>query len=308
MPTPMLRRLKDIQNKPTILKHLVDDWLIDNLNVPMKYGEEGIAVVAGLLREGTVRKKTVFSPSNAIACSRAQVLDKLKYRPVVPSDPQLLSIFEDGIWRHMKWQLIFNAMGLVESIEQFNSLGYLNYGGSTDLILNIPHEGSTKRVIVDIKGANSFKWSEINMSGEPVFAHKIQVQIYMLINKIDMAILWYENKNTNEICEVVVHEDKELQRQAVRRQRYMKKFVLLEGMPKEECDIDNADKVFQQCPQRINCQRLPVHGVVKGQLQKIGNPRKGKDSTRHRQLPLKKYKGRLADRVRHTEKSQDWVF
>lgn len=297
--TPMLDYLKRAKTSDDWLVPLVEEWLVENGDVINDYSEAEYEFLKKLLVEGTTRDKSVFSPSGATTCRRAQVIDKI-VRPVrMETNPRLLAIFDDGYWRHMRWQMLFNKMGLAESAEQFDSKGDLDYGGSTDLILNIPEHG---RVIVDIKGANASRWNNIANSRKPLFAHFIQVQIYMYITGIRTAILWYENKNTNEICEIRVRRDKDVHARAKRRQKFMQRYVEAEAFPREECSVgDDKDSQFTQCRMRSLCQKLPVHLVQKGGVLKIAEPRNPsdlEDLQQYNGLPLTKLRGRRGARSR----------
>ena len=249
-----LSYLKDIEKRPGVLKRPVYDWLLEHERELDTHDDASWEVLRGLIA-GAKRSDKVFSPSGATRCMRSQVIKKLGHEELPIGDPHTLNIFEDGKWRHVKWQMIFWRMGIVESMERFVSGGRLNYGGSTDAILRIPEHG---RTVVDIKGANDTRWNEINGTGVPIPAHVVQVNIYMKLNKANLGLLWYENKNTNEVCEVQVTPDAALLKEYRTRQRFMKRHVKAGTYPPYECTLKDTDRQFRQCPSRLICPKIPV--------------------------------------------------
>ena len=293
--TPIIDFLKRSKKNKGKLLTMVEEWLVENSNEINKYTTEDYDLLQHLILEGAKRDPSVFSPSGATACRRAQVINKSFNLTRQETDPKLMRIFDDGFWRHIRWQILFNKMGILQSAETFVKLGTYDYGGSTDVVLNIPYEDGDRLTILDIKGANASRWNEINRSNKPMFPHYVQVQIYMYINKIDHGILWYENKNTNEVCEIILTKDKEFQKSAKRRQRYMHRYIDYNAFPKEECSVgDDKDRQYVDCRFKSVCQRLPVHLIESGKVLKIGEPRnptKDPNFLRHNKLPLVKLRG-----------------
>lgn len=301
MPTPLLNSVKTSKRERTILKTKVEEWLVANEDEIQNLTAEDFEVLRRLIVVGTVRDPRVLSPSGATACARQMTLDKLKFPKVRANSPQQIGIFLDGSWRHLKWQMVFHKMGIVESMEQFVKWGDLNWGGSIDVIaiLNLPVSNRSERFIIDIKGANASRFNHIKATKRPIYSNWVQLQIYLMLHGIDYGLLWYENKNDNEICEILVKASKSFQAKARRRQKYIKKYVEAEAFPREECNpVDPSDSMARYCPQRSNCLRLPVHVIKNGEVRKIANPRKA--SKRHQQydtLPLTKLQGRSGEPV-----------
>jgi hypothetical protein len=307
--TPLLDSLKQQrrQDRRSVLKSLVETWMADNEDKLFSYTPEEFEVLRQLVVVGVRRDQTVFSPSSATSCQRKQVIDK--FLPSIKlRDPRPLYYFDDGRWRHLRWQMVFFKMGIVDSIEEFTSAGVLEYGGTTDVRITIRVGGKQTPVIVDIKGANASRWNNINKTKKPLFDNLIQLLIYLHINDVEHGILWYENKNTNEICEISVSRKRyrKLLLKALKRQRYMKRYVQHTAFPKEECSVfDEKDRRFKNCPQRKNCPLLPVHVVTGGEVFKIGEPRKSAEGfTRFDTYPARTFAGSLGERKRRFKKLQ----
>lgn len=303
---PLLQQLK--RDKKSSIKEIlrphVDEWLNEHSSRLDVYTEEDFEFLKRLTVVGTTRDAQVFSPSGATSCQRFQVINKTpSFKRAENINPALIKIFDDGKWRHLKWQMLFWKMGIVDDAETFKSNGPLTYGGSFDLILSLPwiKEKGLSQIILDIKGINASGFNYIKMTGKPKFAHKLQVIIYMYLHGIRRAVIWYENKNTQEICEVVVDYDERLLEIALRRQKTMESYVGNVAFPKEECDVgDSKDSMFRQCPQRLNCPRLPIHFIKEnGKVVKTHEPRiEDKDFSKYNKLKLAKTSGKMNERKR----------
>ena len=307
--TPLLDHLKRQKQTKTILLHKVDEWLIENEQSLDNFTEDDFEVLRKLVVIGTKRDRRVFSPSGATNCSRQQVIDKLGFKGLDYRNPRTLRILDDGRWRHLRWQMIFWKMGIVTSLEQFAKDGDLEYGGSIDVIVKLRYRGKNILLIIDVKGTHASQFNSIKETKQPLIKHVIQLQIYLHLHPdTDFALLWYENKNTNEVAEVIVKRNNRIMHRALRRQRYMQRYVEANAIPKEECVYgDPRDRRFNNCPQRANCGRLPVHLIREGEILKIADPRKSsKDPpfVSYNQLPLKQLRGSLGERARPSDKSK----
>lgn len=300
-----LKRTKKNAEKQVLLPH-VEEWLIENGSRLDVFTEEDFEFLKQLTVIGTKRDASVFSPSGATACQRFQVIDKvpdLRPKRITRIDPKLQRIFDDGKWRHLRWQMLFFKMGIVHSAEIFTKKGDFKFGGSFDLVLELPWENDEKlkRVVLDIKGAHASDFNYIRTNGKPKFAHRLQVTIYMYLTGCRRAIVWYENKNSQDVCEIVVDYDEKLLKKALRRQRMMAKYATVEAFPKEECSVgDTSDNIYRQCPHRLTCPRLPIHFITSDNvIVKTHEPRIiDEEYQRYNIIDLVPVTGKLAERMR----------
>lgn len=307
--TPLLDQLRVGKKQVNeILRPVVEEWLVKYGYRLDKYDDSDWAVLKDLITKGARRDRRVFSPSGATLCRRRQVIDKHRdFKPLPNRDPGLIRIFDDGKWRHLRWQMLFFKMGIVESMEQFQTFGKFDYGGSYDVIARLKINGKKCRVLIDIKGTNAASFNNIKFLNVPTYSHRVQVSIYMHLNNIDFAIIWYENKNTQEICEIVIRKDEvyeKIIKKFTRRQQYMRRYVEMDVFPKEECDVKIRDNKFASCPQRNNCLCLPVYLIDDEEIIKVGEPRRQSEQSKFAQrneLPLKKLKGFRGARKVHSK-------
>ncbi len=309
MSTPILDSLKRSKQSKTVLVQQVEDWISENEPRLNRFNEDDWTVLKQLVVGSITRDPEVFSPSGATHCRREQVLNKIpEFKTVQKYNARQILFFDDGNWRHLRWQMLFYKMGIVESMELFKRRGKLDWGGTTDVITlaKIRIKGKLRRVVIDIKGANASKWNHIRDTGRADWGHWVQIQIYLLLHGIKYAILWYENKNTNAIHEVVIKADKKFHRKSLSRSMYMRRYVEAEAFPPEECDVGNTkDKKFRNCRQNRNCPCLPVHYInpKTGEKRKVAEPRKTrKRFKRHNTLPLRTLSGRRGARTRLSKK------
>ena len=308
--TPLLDQLRTGKKQSdAILQPVVDKWLVEHGDTLSAYDESDWSALRDLMTRGPRRRRRVFSPSAATLCRRRLVIDKYRdLRPIPLKDARYSKIFDDGRWRHFRWQMTFFKMGIVESMEIFHTLGDLEYGGSYDVVARLMINGKMRRVLIDIKGVHASKFNGIQFSGKPEESNRVQVCIYMHLNNIKIGILWYENKNTQETCEIVIRRDAtyhRIIRRYIRRQKYMRRYVEAGAFPKEECDVSGRSNEFQRCPQRNNCLCLPVQLVLEdGEVVKVGEPRrnsKEKRFLRRNTLPLSELEGFRGARKVHSK-------
>lgn len=274
MPGSIMEYLKKNKQEKSLLKGIVLDWITENTYRLEHYTEEDFSILHQLMVVGTTRDRRVFSPSGFTACQRKQVIDKIDgMRSKIVIDPQLQLIFDDGNWRHLRWQMLFYKMGIVESMEEFKSEGDLELGGSLDIKIVLRIRNKKMRIIVDIKGINASGWQHVSTTGKPPMSHVVQLRTYMMLHGIMTGVLWYEDKNTNRIYEFIIKASDKWEKSIRKRAARMKTFAAAQAFPRYECRVlDPKDRMFATCSQAANCVLLPVHQIVNGKIIKIADP------------------------------------
>ncbi len=305
--TPLLDAVKNSKKQGHVLEPLLRQWLEQNPGRIDNHTEADWEIIRQLIVRGTERDKSVFSPSSAMSCMRRHVISK-QFELTQEHDSSTQLIFDDGNWRHIRWQLLFFKMDIALSLEEFKKIRALFWGGSTDVIIKEGvvemSDGYNGRVIVDVKGANLFSWRKIRDERKPMKSHEIQLQTYMMLHNILWGILFYENKNTQEICEIHIRADKKLWRRLRVRASYMEKFVLGNSFPREECSVgDDMNRQYRGCPMREICPRLPVNVIVNGKIRKTHGPRiEDLEYSRYNELPWTRLKGKIGGRKQSSKK------
>lgn len=189
------------------------------------------------------RRDDVWHPSEIAGgfCPRAVLLSKL--RPdlmiVAPKhSPETQRIFDMGISIHWMYQnLYLGPLGVLkgywvrkafdqeEKVEGFQPEGgifegwtyqeYAVYDAETNVGGHIDgHVVENSEYLVEFKSARSSAWRSRVIAREPYLHHKKQIMFYLhaygVPNGIDLAIVLYHNKDTQEEAEFPVRYDRSL--------------------------------------------------------------------------------------------------
>lgn len=206
-----------------LLKHRKGDVLTPMVDAFLRRGtpqfsQETLDAVVKLAVKPPRSRSRSFSASGLDRCMRQQFFQLLGYPQEEVPDSRLANIFFDGNWRHLRWQALFLEMDLVARGSWVPGEGIrlhddgellLEVGvdipeqmvrGTIDVILVIDGEPW----IVDIKGANPRVFSSVKQAGEPYRAYQMQLLTYMKAAGIDKAMLFYEDKASQDYLEIRV--------------------------------------------------------------------------------------------------------
>lgn len=205
--------------KQRLLQHRRGDVLAPKVDAYLRLGtprfsEATIAEIARLATAAPRSRAHLFSASGLDRCLRQQLLQVLDYPQEEVPNARLANVFFDGNWRHLRWQALFLEMGLVargqigpEGFEEGDGDLMLEVGvtlpshmlrGTVDSILILDGEPW----IVDIKGANPRTFSSVKSDQSPYRAYQMQMLAYMKATGVPRAMLFYEDKASQEYHEV----------------------------------------------------------------------------------------------------------
>jgi hypothetical protein len=131
-----------------------------------------------------------------------------------------------------------------------------NLFGTPDDILEVDTINGPVRFVVDVKGANSRKFQLVKTSGKPIDGHEWQVHGYMQPKGLNRGILWYENKDTQEYCEIPVKRRTIMVKELRARYKLLMKHKKRDTLPPNECSMRGSDPMYSRCPQRVNCMKI----------------------------------------------------
>lgn len=174
-------------------------------------GSEGIGgtVLRQMVEMPRVRSGS-FSASSAGFCERAQVFGYHGADAPGP-DAQLSFIFDDGKWRHIRWQTNLLRAGILSDIEVPLFWTRMKQRGTMDGLGVVPEDHYVKEwrgreFGFELKGVNAFQFDRLKAEG-PMEKHLDQVHRYFLISGLDLFSIVYENKSTQEPFEWVIEPD-----------------------------------------------------------------------------------------------------
>ena len=156
--------------------------------------------------EAAVRpRKRVIRPSEIGYCERKIVLSILNVFTEPPPKPRVLRILDNGHKVHNRY--LRHYIDRIEGITVLNvednfrdEFHWLK--GSPDAV--IADKTTGVKYVFELK---SCKASDFTALQKPMEVHEAQVRTYMHLTKIDQAIVFYENKNTQETKEFLLTAD-----------------------------------------------------------------------------------------------------
>lgn len=160
-------------------------------------------------------RRASFSASSGGQCMRRRELaflgvpENLKRAP----DAHLLNIFQDGKWRHLRWQASLLAAGVLTDIEIPLTWPNMRHRGTVDGcgIVRDDHpfpEWRGKTFGLELKGMNKWHYDkQVRVRDDQMDAHKGQVDEYFLSSGWDLFVFLYEDKATNNWKEWVISPD-----------------------------------------------------------------------------------------------------
>lgn len=149
-----------------------------------------------------------ISPSQAGGCARQATFSYTGFKGTRRTNPEQEAIFEDGKWRHHKWDYIFVEMAAmfpnrfkVISIEESVTIEGFRIAGSLDAIVKIKCKGKWRTYVVDFKGANSYAFEDAWRTQAPNPRYVAQILAYMKSKGKKRGLLLFESKDKNRwIC------------------------------------------------------------------------------------------------------------
>lgn len=144
----------------------------------------------------------VFHPSQLYECERKQLFEFDGLKPGNKRyDPTLQNLFNDGHFRHLRWQIMLLNAGILTDIEVAVSIPEFRLAGSMD--------GANFRDgwMFELKGTSQF--STVLANGA-MPAHVKQVHAYLLASGLEKALIVYEDKSSQQWHEIEVRKDQEM--------------------------------------------------------------------------------------------------
>jgi len=181
------------------------------------------------------RKKTLFYVSDAGKCAR-QVFLGFRDAPKEKLDPRMARIFQKGNKIHSDIFKIFYSLPNIKVSTEIRMPENELLSGRADALIFMDNE----HYIVDIKSMNSFIFKGLEY---PKPENVGQIQLYLHYFKIKKGILFYIDKDRQEIKEFIVSYDSQMVH------------FLLQGFRKLKKQIDNNElpPVLSDYPKNWQC-------------------------------------------------------
>jgi hypothetical protein len=205
--------IKATKQPNTIITPKLNEWL-------MVHGDEAIPpeimeILIPLMTTPPRERSKSFSSSSAGFCHRRQVLGYLGIQTIGAIDPQLQNIFNDGKWRHLRWQAMLLQAGLLDDVEfplvwkKMRSRGTMDGHG----VVGDDHPRNDwrgKEYGFELKGVSAWQFPRLKKDDEIKEDHLNQVNRYFLMSGLDLFIILYEDKSTQAWWEWVIEPDEQI--------------------------------------------------------------------------------------------------
>ncbi len=134
--------------------------------------------VVEILAPPTGDRSGHFHPSQLYQCPRKQVFEYYGMTGQSSYNPTLQNLFNDGHFRHLRWQIMLLNAGIITDVEVKVEMPEYRLGGSMDGV------NSDEGWVFELKGTSQFA----SVAAKGVMpAHKQQIQAYLLASGYDRA-------------------------------------------------------------------------------------------------------------------------
>lgn len=190
-----------------------------------------------------------FHSSALTGCQRAQVFGYLGLPPKSRKlQPEQINMFNDGTWRHMRWQVTLLMAGIVTGIEVPVATPARRFAGSIDAVNDI------ERWMLELKGTSMF--AQVRQYG--ALPHHIrQVHGYLFArDDLEDAVIVYEDKQTNAWHEIIVPRDPKIMKQIGNILDELNEAVDTETLPDILDECQYGEGAYLQCPYAYACKQV----------------------------------------------------
>lgn len=206
-----MKKIREQQNDDSlIITPYVNEWLLNEGDT--HYSQWVLDKLNKQLSTPPRDRSGSFSSSAAGYCERRQVLGYLGVEENVKTMPQLQLLFNDGKWRHLRWQAMLLEGGILTDIEvgakwpEMRSVGSMDgFGNTGDMPLK--EEWKNRDFGFELKGMHPNVFAQTKKAEHIPPKHNEQVQRYMLQTGLELFVYVAEDKATQEWVEYVIEVD-----------------------------------------------------------------------------------------------------
>jgi CRISPR/Cas system-associated exonuclease Cas4 (RecB family) len=198
-----------------------------------------------------------ISPSSVGGCEREAVFKFVGARGRRRIDPDTELIFDDGNWRHHRWQATFRDMEAVLGKDVFEVVSIegkarsrrLRTAGNFDAWVRIYGVD----YIIDFKGANDAMHQRVSRDDAPLEKHVMQLLLYMKAKGVARGIIMYDNKN-NQLTKnfAVSFDDAEWMETVLWIGRVLRK-IETQKLPAKPPSCSSGNFQYERCPYARLC-------------------------------------------------------
>lgn len=235
--------LRTFRRGDLLLTPRIETWLMQH--------PEGIVLDASLAQEignhmvAVPRDRTLSWSASAIGnCHRHQVFTYVGLPGDPILNPRLQNLFNDGTWRHLRWQAMLLRAKLLTHIEVPVFYDPLGMRGTMDGV------NMDEMFGFELKGVYSLS----AVKDGPYPKHLLQVHAYFLATTLEKIAIIYEDKQTQEFREFVIERDERLLKKVRKELLTLNTALAQRQVPDvlEECRYGKGPQ-FKGCAYRNHC-------------------------------------------------------
>lgn len=160
--------------------------------------DEHADIIRDLLTTPPRDRRLSFSPSSLHRCERRQVFAFAGFPQQRQLNSDLMNLFADGTWRHLRLQATMLHAGILDEVEKPIDVPKYRLKGSIDGIGTDEHG----KWILEAKGMHQFQFDDLMLSsGGPKEEHIKQGAGYSIATNIRRVAFFYECKGTQKTKE-----------------------------------------------------------------------------------------------------------
>jgi len=222
-------------------------WLNNNDGVRVE-DEATAKRVLEILAPSEHDRSGVFHPSQLYQCPRHQVFDYYGVESLQKYNPTLRNLFNDGHFRHLRWQIMLLNAGILTDVEVKVTIPEYRLAGSMDGV------NADEGWMFELKGTSQYQ-TVLNRGAIP--AHIKQVNAYLMASGLEKAIIVYEDKMTQQWQEIEVIKDPKIVDEIESILQGLNRAVETGELPEilDECKDQEGPK-FNRCPHSAICHKL----------------------------------------------------
>lgn len=243
--TALSARIKSIKKASTLLvTPKVEEFLLREPEGVI-WDDAGFDLFKGIVKRagGNEDRSARFGASSRGKCHRQQVFTFLGMPSLRLREPETQNLFNDGKWRHLRWQMMGVQSGALTHAEW--PAAWKKYRVTTSLDGLNNEEGFG----FELKGD---RWWQRVMEGVPE-AHLLQIHTMFGATGYDRFVYIVESKSSQEWREIVVYKDPVMMRAVKDELEQMNDYVEDHRLPEVLPACSQKEGPYKQCAFAAQC-------------------------------------------------------
>lgn len=182
-----------------------------------------------------------FGASSRGKCQRAQMWTYLGMPSRRVIDPELLNLFNDGKFRHLRWQVMGVQSGALTHAE------YPLRNNKYRLTSSVDGLNSVEGFLFELKGDRNMA-RLLNIEGGVVEEHSLQIHTMLMMTGWDVASYVMEDKASQQWREIVVRRDPKIINAVRKELEELNEHVEQRTLPEPLAACKAKEGPYRQCP------------------------------------------------------------